>query len=531
MVSFAELRDCEPAAFGLSGQRWQQLAEQVADRGNEVDSHLATLADWEGSAAEAAKAALGDERKKLRDAADQLGKIGPTLHDFCQYLGDNRAKLQQALDVARDNLLEVHSDGTVTAGGLAALGGVTDPIFRAEVLTNIIGDLVRQATEADERAADALRKLSAQATGFAPVTNDPAVMSQSQRIPKNASPADVRKWWDSLSPADRESLLYSHGAEIGGLDGIPAAVRDRVNRSLLLAQKDKLLEERSRLMAQKGNDDLRARIDEINGKLGGIDAIEKRLKTAPSEAHPQPYLLKISSDGNGRAIVAMGNPDTASNIATFVPGTGSNLAGCGEYLDRTDLMARAAAKAGSPSTSVITWIGYDAPQDVIPDAASEKYALGAEKDLRRFQDGLRATHDGPPSHNTVIGHSYGTTTVGYAARDGSLNANDVVFIASPGVGVPHAQDLRLTGVDPSQNGSHIHSTTAAHDIIRLADESFGPNPSEHPGFGGQTFRSDPGDKGPWYEPLFSTKAHSQYWDFGNPALKNTGRVIAGKPTH
>ncbi|HVQ99899.1 MAG TPA: alpha/beta hydrolase [Mycobacterium sp.] len=530
MVSFAELRDCEPAAFGLSGQRWQQLAGQVTDRGNEVGKHLADLADWEGTAAETAKAALGDERKKLHDSADQLGKIGSTLHDFCQCLGDNREKLQHALDAARDNLLEVHPDGTVTAGGSAALLEGTDSTVRAEFLTDVICDLVRTATEADERAADALRKLSAQATGFTPAANDPAVVSQSQRIPSNASPADVRKWWDSLSPADRESLLFSHGAEIGGLDGIPAAMRDRVNRSLLLEQKDKLLEEKSRLMAQESNDDLRTRIDEINGKLKGIDTIQKRLATAPGAAYQQPYLLKISSDGNGRAIVAVGDPDTARNVATFVPGTGSNLAGCGDYLNRADLIARAAARAHSPSTSVITWVGYDAPQDIIPDAMSEKYALGAEKDLQRFQDGLRATHDGPPAHNTVIGYSYGTTTVGYAARDGSLNANDVVFVASPGVGVQHAQGLHLTGVDPSQNGSHIHSTTAEHDIIRIADGHFGPNPSD-PGFGSQTFSSKPGDESPWYELSLSAKAHSQYWDPDNPALDNMGRVIAGKPTY
>jgi hypothetical protein len=72
-----------------------------------------------------------------------------------------------------------------------------------------------------------------------------------------------------LSPADRESLLFSHGAEIGGLDGIPAAVRDRVNRSLVLEQKDKPLEKKSRLMAQDGNDDLRKCIDDFNNKLGG----------------------------------------------------------------------------------------------------------------------------------------------------------------------------------------------------------------------------------------------------------------------
>lgn len=549
MVSFQELRDCEPGVFGVAAQRWSQLTGLVTDRGNDLDGQLRSLAEWDGAAGDGARATLGELRGRLRDMSDPIGRIGPILAGYHQDLADTRDRLRQALNAARENLLEVRSDGTVIANGTVAAPPGRDPappsrpgdpppapgapLDKNELAARLTGDireLVRKATEADGHTADALRRLTAQATGFAPAADDPTVAASAQRIPTGGPPAEVRAWWDSLSPADKESLLFSRASEIGGLDGIPASVRDRAKRSLLAEQHDRLTEERIRLQGKETRTpDEQSRLDDINGKLAGIEAIEKRLATPPSVAQPQAFLLKISADGNGRAIVAMGDPDTAANVATYVPGTGSRLASCAGELDRSDRMAYAATRAGSPSTSVITWVGYEAPQSIVPEAAEEKYALGAEKDLQRFQDGLRATHEGAPSHNTVIGHSYGTTTVGFAARDGGLNADDVVFLASPGVGVNNVDGLHLTGVDPGQVGSHIHSATAEHDIIRLADGSFGPAPIDA-GFGGQTFSSAPGTEGPWILGGLSGEAHSQYWDHGNVALDNMGLVIAGKPT-
>jgi len=56
---------------------------------------------------------------------------------------------------------------------------------------------------------------------------------------------------------------------------------------------------------------------------------------------------------------------------------------------------------------------------------------------------------GAPSIDTVVGHSYGTTLVGAAASDGHhLAANNIVAVASPGMLVDHAGDLKLPpGVD------------------------------------------------------------------------------------
>ncbi|KAA2266995.1 alpha/beta hydrolase [Solihabitans fulvus] len=544
MISVPDLRDAEPSIFTRDAQRWKDLASQVADR----DKHLASLADWQGAASDAAKANLGEQRKKLADAAEQLGKIPPVLTAVGDRLDRAQQKLREATNTARDNGLDIQSDGTVKPAEFVPAPPGRDPSPPpmpgqpapssppsaqqvAAQLTTTVQDLLREATSADEEAAAALRRLTAQATGFAVAPGDPTVTSASAAIPaRGTAPAEVKKWWDSLNPQQQESLLFAHPDQIGALDGIPAVFRDRANRDVLGEQRSRLDEERIRLESKPNrSDDENRRLDDLKGKIGGLDAVADRLKTAPSSDHPQPYLLGISTDGNGRAIVAMGNPDTAANVATYVPGTKASLASCRGDLQRSDTTSRAAEKAGSPSTSVIAWIGYDAPQSIVPEAAEDKYADGAEKDLSRFQDGLRITHEGQPSHNTVVGHSYGTTVVGHTARDMTLNADDVVFVASPGVGVSDVRDLHLTGETPDQVAQHVHATVAQYDPINVSAGIHGPSPT-NPSFGGTTFDSNPGEPGPWYKLGWNPGVHSQYWDDGNKALKNMGDVIAGKPT-
>ncbi|MFC8930850.1 alpha/beta hydrolase [Rhodococcus sp. NPDC057135] len=99
---------------------------------------------------------------------------------------------------------------------------------------------------------------------------------------------------------------------------------------------------------------------------------------------------------------------------------------------RSDSGQKALEKAGIfGSTSVATWYGYDAPQ-TIRQAGLDGYADGGAGSLGRFQDGLRASHDGTHSCNTVIGHICGSTVIGAAASDGrSMDANDLFFVGSP----------------------------------------------------------------------------------------------------
>lgn len=179
-----------------------------------------------------------------------------------------------------------------------------------------------------------------------------------------------------------------------------------------------------------------------------------------------------------------------------------------------NMLQNAANKqADGESVSMITWIGYDAPEFTATDPGSvtaRGRAEDAAPDLRQFVAGTHASHDGPPSHTTVIGHSYGTTVVGAAAAGGNgLGADDVVAIGSPGMTVDHASDLQM---DPE----HVWVGTANDDGVAnsTAGYTLGRNPMIEP-FGGNNIGID-------------THGHSGYWDEKSKSLANQGAIIAGK---
>jgi hypothetical protein len=523
MVTFRDLLDVSPGMFGEAGQRWQRTAEALRARSGDLEAKLTGLDSWSGTSADTAKATFADYRKRLIESADVVGRIPPVFYTAGPLVGDAHRRLRHAVDEARSAGLEVDVDtGRVTISLAPSTPMGVDLSRRAEI-QEWVDSAVADATRADNEAAEALRKLTAQAAGLAPASSDTTVAASATAIPSGGAPADVKRWWDALSPMEQESLLFTHADRIGQLDGLPATVRDRANRARLVEQKARLAADQIRLASR---DDLseseRKMFDDINAKLNGIRSIEGRL------AKPPAYLLGLSTNGSGRAIVAAGNPDTAVNVATFVPGTGANLGSVGGLLERSDRMLGAAEAENSPSTAVITWVGYDAPQGIL-DAADADFADAAKKDLDRFQDGLRATHEGSPSHNTVLGHSYGSTVIGHTARDEGINADEVVFVGSPGVGVSNVADLH---VPPD----HVHATVAQHDIIKLTNLPFpyqdphGPSPADQ-GFGAVPFTSNPGKEGSFVMMGLSTEAHSQYWDLNNDSLMNFGRIITGKPTN
>lgn len=89
--------------------------------------------------------------------------------------------------------------------------------------------------------------------------------------------------------------------------------------------------------------------------------------------------------------MAYGDPDTADNVVTSVPGLAGRLDHVADELARIGSLSTAARQAApDESTSVIAWLGYDAP-DSLPSAARRGPAVGAGPDLHRFQAGLRAT--------------------------------------------------------------------------------------------------------------------------------------------
>lgn len=372
----------------------------------------------------------------------------------------------------------------------------------------------------------------------------PGFVPREQVLAHTGNPSDARRWWDSLTKQQREYLILHQPQLVGSTDGIPARSRDAVNRVLL-----------EQALRQEPHN-------------RGLDTIKNRLDR---EDAPRAYLMLLDTSGDGKAIVAIGNPDEAGNVVTYVPGTGADLSKVDLELPKADVMYDDAnGMDKTTATSSVMWLGYDSPNDIIPGAMDAGYALNARADLDRFQDGLRVTHDGPPSHNTVLGYSYGSTVVGMADRDMGLAVDDLIFVGSPGVGVDHASDLR---VDPDR----IWATTAANDPIQYAvrpnptipqltlpgvildeiqgDLVHGHNPTRD-SFGANVFPSSPGDPliktvpvpitipapgvpfglpnapgiylGTVDVPVgFDGHAHSQYWDRGNEARPHIARIVTG----
>lgn len=307
-------------------------------------------------------------------------------------------------------------------------------------------------------------------------------------LPCTASAAQAHRWWQALTPAERSWLLATHPAMLGSLDGVPAADRDRANRLLL--------------------DDLR-----LPGPFEG-DGLRA-------------YLLAVDRSGDGRLVVAFGDPDRADAVLTHVPGMTASLATAPGELTRAERVAeRATQLAPGRRTSAIMWLGYDAP-DGITQAMSRESAEAGAGALRRFQEGLRITHEGPPARQTVLGHSYGSLVVGTAATAPGFAADGVVFVGSPGVGVDHAAQLAV----PREE---VWATTSDSDVIRRAaippvspvdaglrlldpgrNLYHGTDPAD-PAFGARTVASQP-DAG-----------HIGYWERGRPALDALAMIALGR---
>ena len=275
-------------------------------------------------------------------------------------------------------------------GAGAALGLVApNPnVAKAQDIADRVTGAVRAAAEIDWRYAGILRRLKAEeglkvpdstwkdAAGDAAEVRDAAGAYLKDAIPHDASPAERRDWWAGLTQEHREEYLAVYPDQIGigrhpgtgprrGQPGQPAAA-DR----------------------QAGGAGRR----EVGDAVGGLREIDRQLGAG---AQPPMFLLGIGDEGNGRAIVSFGNPDTARNVAAYVPGLGTSLDrdfAEGDLKRARDTAIGAAEMDPNSATASIAWLGYDAPQITITDAsgnlgvAGEGAARSGAHEYQRIHD-------------------------------------------------------------------------------------------------------------------------------------------------
>lgn len=547
-----------------AGDSWAALADKITTRAGEFGTYLhrplVKEQVWGGLTAETAAERLGRIRWYMDIAKTELDSVCTVLRACGEELLNQQDLLKTALADASGAGYKVADDGSVTAPTVdtahMAPGDVgmmhRDQAARAQEYADRIAEAWHGAQAADKEYAakiklftDAANRCakgdwSHLAIELATVGSIDNELLTHLGMPDAKAPADaVNSWWTSLSPTLRGELIEDYPQLLGNRDGIPAADRDHANRLYLPT----LLDSLETRYAGASGDEAAA----LKDKIEGVRGIQKQLNQDREYAL---YLLGLGDEGNGRAIVSFGNPDTSQNVSAYVPGLNTKLSGhfASSDVERAWNVARVAnGEYPGASTASVVWLGYDAPQLEgfqwsSTDVASADDARAGAPAYNDFLNGIRATHESGSPHVTAIGHSYGSLTVGEATQlPGGIPADDVVLVGSPGAGVDHARDLGV-GAD------HVYVGAAKNDqVTRLPSQEdvmfsgplnkevgsgsnwFGTDPAGRD-FGGHHFSvADGRDTGIVGLVTGNLPAHSLYFSDteGGDSLYNIASVVAG----
>ena len=454
--------------------------------------------------------------------AAELLRIGICIGSASIDMGSLVAALRAAEQEAVDARFVIAPDGSVVdtvASYSVALSQVWSTIrdrrrLREELAARIY-QLVRTATAFDEALA---RRLSGGAS------ETPVASAVANSVVPGAAPAANSAFWEGLSPAARTRLMVEQPALIGNLDGLPGRVRDSANRRVLADERVRLLIVEAELRKELDDNifggifsDADAGLEQTRKRLDSLDAIESIL----AQGNRQLLVLDNSSYEETTAAVAVGDVDTATHVAVFVPGLGSTVHGAMEGYDndidglRTSAQQLLSNGAGD-SVAAVTWMNYQAPQLgwslLDPDrtvVSSQAAREGADR-LGSFLNGLDAARAGDP-HLSVLAHSYGSLTAASALRDGT-GVDDFVALGSPGLGTHTVTDLRLPD-------GHVFSAEADWDVV--ADlGSFSRDPGTLDGVTQLSTEESEGRSG--------SIGHSDYFAEGSTSRHNAALVIADR---
>ncbi|WP_053925336.1 alpha/beta hydrolase [Streptomyces chattanoogensis] len=542
-MTVQQLADLNVSALESAKEEWARISSSLEGYGDRVDIHMRrTVGNWTGDAAVKAHSRMERLRNNFQFGAQECALVRAAIDAFIEEIQGSQRKMQDVLDVAKRTGFLVTPMGELVDPAGAEPPGGEDPEAarkrdeRREELQRFIFAVLGQAVETDAKYGQILSQLMAERglkVDGLESQRDANIISKVaapglrlDSVPeKGTDPANVRDWWKGMSEEERQEQLALHPDLIGNLDGIPARTRDKANRVNL----DRLID----MYPEPVPDDVEERHE-------GFKKIRNRL-IMDAEEEPEPLLLGIGPEGQGRAILSYGDPDTADNVAAYVPGLNTQLGDVGgDDGDRARDVWKSAQKAdgGGHKTASIVWLGYDAPQafsdsDAGTDAsvAEEERGRRGGRDFGRFLDGIQATHQGERPHVTAIGHSYGSFTLGQAAqREGGIPADDIILVGSPGTGAQRAEDL---GVSPD----HVWAGAADSDAVTHAPSDaekifgiwghmtdphelhFGQDPASED-FGGRRFAVNPG---------WNPSSHSDYFDRNSESLRNMGKIVSGRP--
>ena len=518
-------------------------ARTRAQTSRDTAERLPRFPDWTGPGSEEAEQAIERSRQALMrdaDAASAAARSADAAARNVQVVKDN---LQQVLDTARDCGLLVDPVSGAVRPAVPGLATQND-WHNAEVVQEALKQVLAQADTVDQQLAAAMDR--ADDVVEVPPEARPIPLPQ-----PGASAEEVDQWWKSLSQKDRERLIDEHPAELGNLNGIPAAARDTINQQVLTDDLNRVTDiatqhgvSTDQVLANPGFYGLSAdAVTRYNNALKVQEGLNHQRGSDPNR--PRPVMLwkyePLADTGQGRAAIAIGNPDYADNTSVIVPGTSSSVRGgwlSDGHNDAMNLWDQANVSDPKSTHAVISWMGYDAPDSFGDPRIGNPYLARAGGDLLAADvNGLGVTHRDPMQHVTVIGHSYGSTTVADALAGSGMRANDAVLLGCPGT------DLARSAADFHLDGGHVYVGSASTDPVSYIGTSpdyvadylnrklhypLGLNAGLGIDPAGDEFGSVRFDAEVVGRDGLDGNDHSHYYDMGSESLRAMTRIATGE---
>lgn len=336
-----------------------------------------------------------------------------------------------------------------------------------------------------------------------------------------ADPQGVRAVFEALPPVLARRLALEAPAVVGGLDGVPAPLRDRANRVLIDRDLDVLGAELPATLAQlqdviRHNGDL-LRDDDLVARLTAMDPAAMSIADVrdlvdlvdqvpiifwPGDRDPHGRVVdfidteavmrdrvridRLESlrddrslsvlvyDGteNGRIALGLGDLETADTVSTIIPGTSTTLNSLHANSDYRTWLDNLHGSTGD-DTATVLWLDYDAPQSVVPEAAQARFADDAALRFPDFTAGLGTAND---AEQVVFGHSYGGVVLATAGPD-LADVDTAVLLGAPG--------MRVFGLTdpPFPDDTRVVAATYPDDPILYATiiPRWGIDPIQHRG--------------------------------------------------
>lgn len=535
----------------------------------------------EGVAVLAMRAATSKNLSALEQALTNVNGALMAIEGARDGVATIKARVLDAQAYASSNNCTIASDGSVNC-----TPADPDPqtviaaLHREQTLTEKVKTILEDAERVDSELSSALSAINSDTYTDGDGADNKVIGVPD--FPKSSwTPSQNAAWWKSL-PEERRRFLIDHCPDdIRHLDGLPATIRNEANRNALYGYVDAHGTKRQGALAdaKEAFEKAEHKLDLLTRQVTPADRllagpifaptaltaarkeyartaeIYESLKTIhdqiDSSKRSDAYLLDFNYDTKHHrttAIVASGNPDTASYVSTLVPGIGTNVHdSLGQYIDINDRLRAQTRHAGVDPNDVatISYLGYVAPKNSLHDlgifqAADIDYAKEGAPKIARFMEGLRA-HGNANNHrfiNTLATHSYGSTTGGIAATQTAPGTIDrLILTGSPGSGVQSIDQYNVP------KGHVYESSVPENDMVQDLgfDSTYGRDPKKLEGIthlsgdatDSERYKPIPPANERWAYPTgqqtpHPLSNHSTYFDWGTRTSQDFAHIIAGK---